>query len=110
LNIDVAGHEGDVAYMLEQITAKLEEKGQEGRMSTWGVPINMLMIDAGVRFAIEYAEGRITDPNDTEAFRRVINEAAAARDVGEVAVTYYDEEVTLENFLMLLCPYWDFSK
>jgi hypothetical protein len=52
-------------------------------MSTWGVPINMLMIDAGVRFAIEYAEGRI-DPNDIEAFRRVINEAAAARDVGEV--------------------------
>jgi hypothetical protein len=39
-------------------------------MSTWGVPINMLMIDAGVRFAIEYAEGRI-DPNDIEAFKDV---------------------------------------
>gem|GEM_PF-79701 len=110
LNIDVSGHEGDVAYMLEQISLKLAEKGQEGRMSTWGVPINMLMIDAGVRFAIEYAEGRVTDPNDTEAFKVVLNQAAADRDVGEITVTSYDEEVRLDNFLMLLCPYWDFSK
>jgi hypothetical protein len=109
LNIDVSGHEGDVPYMLEQIAAKLKEKGQEGRMSTWGVPINMLMIDAGVRFAIEYAEGRV-DPNDAEAFKRIINEAAAARGVGEVTITSYDEEVKLDNFLMLLCPFHDFSK
>ena len=52
LNIDVKGHEGDVQYMLDQIAIKLKEKGQEGRMSTWGVPINMLMIDAGVRYAM----------------------------------------------------------
>jgi hypothetical protein len=108
LNIDVAGHEGDVAYMLEQISIKLKEKGQEHRMATWGVPINMLMIDAGVRFAIEYAEGRV-DPNDAEAFKRIINEAAAARGVGEVQITSYDEEVKLDNFLMLLCPFHDFA-
>ena len=109
LGIDVSGHEGDVPYMLEQIGLKLKEKGQEGRMSTWGVPINMLMIDAGVRFGIEYAEGKV-DPNDVDAFKRVINEAAAARDVGEITVSSYDEEVSLDNFLMLLCPYWDFSQ
>jgi len=68
----------------------------------------MLMIDAGVRFAIEYAEGRV-DPNDAEAFKRIINEAAAARGVGEVQITSYDEEVKLDNFLMLLCPFHDFA-
>ncbi len=58
LNIDVKGHEGDVQYMLDQIAIKLKEKGQEARMSTWGVPINMLMIDAGVRYAIKLRKDR----------------------------------------------------
>ena len=111
LNIDVKGHEGDVQYMLDQIAIKLKEKGQEGRMSTWGVPINMLMIDAGVRYAIKFAEGEITNPRDVEAFKATLNEAAAARSVGEVAVTSYNEDgVDLPNFLMLLCPFYDFSQ
>ena len=111
LNIDVKGHEGDVQYMLDQIGIKLREKGQEGRMSTWGVPINMLMIDAGVRFAIKFAEGEITNPQDIEAFKQCLNEAAAARNVGDITVTSYNEDgVDLPNFLMLLAPFYDFSK
>ncbi len=110
LNIDVSGHEGDVDYMLEQIEAKLKEKGQEGRMSTWGVPINMLMIDAGVRYAIKFAEGKVTNPGDVEAFKATLNEAAAARGVGDVEVSaYYDDAGTIDNFLQLLCPFHDFS-
>jgi len=111
LNIDVKGHEGDVQYMLDQIAIKLKEKGQESRMSTWGVPINMLMIDAGVRYAIKFAEGEITDRSDVEAFKVALNEAAAARNLGEIAVISYDEDgVSLPNFLMLLAPFYDFSK
>jgi hypothetical protein len=111
LNIDVKGHEGDVQYMLDQIALKLAEKGQEGRMSTWGAPINMLMIDAGVRYAIKFAEGEITNPRDVEAFIATLNEAAAARDIGEVTVSNFNEDgVNLENFLMLLCDYYDFSQ
>ncbi|HQC63698.1 MAG TPA: DUF3798 domain-containing protein [Anaerolineaceae bacterium] len=111
LNIDVKGHEGDVQYMLDQIAIKLKEKGQEGRMSTWGVPINMLMIDAGVRYAIKYAEGEITDRSDVEAFKVALNEAATARNVGNITVTSYDEDgVSLPNFLMLLAPFYDFSQ
>jgi len=111
LNIDVKGHEGYVQYMLDQIAIKLKEKGQESRMSTWGVPINMLMIDAGVRYAIKFAEGEITDRSDVEAFKVALNEAAAARNLGEIAVISYDEDgVSLPNFLMLLAPFYDFSK
>jgi hypothetical protein len=111
LNIDVKGHEGDVQYMLDQIAIKLKEKGQEGRMSTWGVPINMLMIDAGVRYAIKFAEGEVTDPKDTAAFIETLNEASAARGLGNLTVTNYNEDgVNLPNFLMLLAPYYDFSK
>ena len=111
LNIDVSGHEGDVQYMLDQIAIKLKEKGQEGRMSTWGVPINMLMIDAGVRFAIKFAEGEVTDPKDTEAFIASLNEASAARGLGNLTVTNFNEDgINLPNFLMLLAPFYDFSQ
>ena len=75
------------------------------------------MIDAGVRFAIKYAEGEVTDPRDTEAFIATINEAAAARGIGNLEVTHYTETdengnitVDLPNFLLLLAPFYDFSK
>jgi hypothetical protein len=71
----------------------------------------MLMIDAGVRYAIKFAEGEITDPRDTDAFRETLNEAAAARNVGDITVTSYNEDgVDLQNFLMLLAPFYDFSQ
>ena len=110
LNIDVSGHEGDVQYMLDQIALKLKEKGQEGRMSTWGVPVNMLMIDAGVRYAMDFAEGKVAR-GDVEAFKASLNAAAADRGLGDIEVSNFNEDgVNLENFLMLLCPYYDFSQ
>ena len=80
-------------------------------MSTWGVPINMLMIDAGVRYAIKFAEGEISDPRDIQAFIDTLNEASAARGLGDLTVTSYNEDgADLPNFLMLLAPFYDFSK
>jgi hypothetical protein len=66
LNIDVSGHEGDVQYMLDSIQTALKEHGQEGRMSTWGTPVNMLMIEAGVEYAMDFLEGE-TDGRVDEA-------------------------------------------
>jgi len=40
-----------------------------------------------------------------------LNEAAAARNVGDITVTSYNEDgVDLQNFLMLLAPFYDFSQ
>jgi len=110
LNIDVSGHEGDVQYMLDQIKAKLTEKNQQGRMTTWGVPINMLMIDAGVRFAMKVAEGKAV-ATDVETFKATIQEAAAARNVGNLTLSIFEEAgVKYDNFILLLAPFYDFSK
>jgi hypothetical protein len=71
----------------------------------------MLMIDAGVRYAIKFAEGEVTDPRDTAAFIASLNEASAARGLGDLTVTSYNEDgVDLPNFLMLLAPFYDFSQ
>jgi len=72
---------GDMQYMLDQIGLKLKEAGQEKRMSTWGVAINMLMIEAGVEYAREFIEGKITERNDQEALKRIIDSLAGGVEV-----------------------------
>jgi hypothetical protein len=40
-----------------------------------------------------------------------LNEASAARGLGDLTVTSYNEDGDdLPNFLMLLAPFYDFSK
>lgn len=105
-NISTEGHEGDVPYMLEQITAKVAEYGNTGRMATWEVPINMMMIEAGVEYAIKWVEGEITDRCDEAALLAEMQKIAG----DATTVSHYSDESTpeLENFFMILCPFYEF--
>ena len=105
-NISTEGHEGDVPYMLEQITAKVAEYGNTGRMATWEVPINMMMIEAGVEYAIKYIEGDITDRCDEEALLAEMKKIAG----DATTISHYSDDSTpeLENFFMILCPFYEF--
>jgi hypothetical protein len=108
LNIDVAGHEGDVQYMLDSIQIVLKEHDQEKRMSTWSVPINMLMVEAGVDYAIEYLEGRTEGRLDEDVLYRIINKIAGGE--GSCHITHFDENgIRLDNFYMILCDFYDFG-
>ncbi|MDD3290624.1 MAG: DUF3798 domain-containing protein [Eubacteriales bacterium] len=104
--IDVAGHEGDVAWMLEAIKAKVAEYDNTGRMSTWAVPVNMLMIEAGVEYAIAFCEGETSAALDEE----VLFEKIKAIGGETVAISNFVDEAAgeLNNFYMLLCPFYDF--
>lgn len=117
LNIDVSGHEGDVKFMLWSIQEKLNEKNQAARMSTWGVPMNMLFVEAGVRYAMEWAEGKITERNDQEAVKRIVNAVSNERGAGDIQITNWeitdaDGKVTgtLDNYYLLLAPFVDFTQ
>ena len=105
-NISTEGHEGDVPYMLDQITAKVAEYGNTGRMSTWEVPVNMVMIEAGFNYAEKWIKGEITERCDEAALLKEIQAIA-----GEAAsITKYADEASGEiaNFFMILCPFYDF--
>ena len=105
-NISVEGHEGDVNYMLEQIAAKVKEYGNEGRMSTWAVAINMMMIEAGYNYADKWINGEITERCDETA---LLNEMKAIAGDATTITKYSDDAVgTLDNFFMILCPFYDF--
>ena len=108
LNIDVSGHEGDVQFMLDSIEEKLVEAGQEDKMSTWGVPVNMLMVEAGVEYAIEYIEGNTDGTLDEKVLSSIVNELAGGE--GKAQLTKYNENgVQLDNFYMILCDFYDFG-
>ena len=104
--IDVSGHEGDVEWMLEAIKAKVAEYDNSGRMSTWGIPVNMLMIEAGVEYAIAFCEGETDGALDEDVL------FAKIREVGgeTVVISNYEDEAAgiLSNFYLLLCPFYDF--
>lgn len=105
-NISTEGHEGDVPYMLEQITAKVAEYGNTGRMSTWEVPVNMVMIEAGFNYAQKWIEGEITERCDEAALLAEIQ--AIAGDAA--SISKYSDEASGEiaNFFMILCPFYTF--
>ena len=77
LNIDMAGHEADVTYMMEQLQAKVDEYNMGGRVSTWGVPCNMLFVNAGVEYAKKVLEGETNGVIlDEQVLRDTIQECA----------------------------------
>lgn len=106
LNINVEGHETDTEYMLEQIKAKVAEGGNEGRMSTWPVGINMLMVEAGVEYAIEFCEGRTEGAFDEDVFKASIDKAAKGHEIS--LSKYTDNEGEIDNYFLLLSEYYDF--
>ncbi len=106
LGIDVAGHEGDVDYMLSAIQAKLQEAGMAGRMSTWTTPINMAMVEAGVLYSIEFCEGRTNGSFDMDVLTACFKQVAGE---GCKLTPYADGTVTLDNFLMVMGEYYNFE-
>jgi len=82
------GREGDLDFILDQIGRSVAAYGATGRISTWSVCIDMLMLEIGVLYSIEFLEGRTDGRHDRAILERVI---------AEVAETY-NTEVTLNNW------------
>ncbi len=66
----------------------------------------MLMIEAGVEYAIAFCEGQTTAALDEE----VLFEKIKAIGGETVAISNFVDEAAgeLDNFYMLLCPFYDF--
>ena len=109
LNIATAGHEGDVQYMLDAISEKIAEGGNAGRMSTWALPVNMLMVEAGAEYAIRYCKGETNGAFDDAALRASVDFVAQNEyDTNATLSLYSDAEGEIENYYMILCDYYNF--
>lgn len=93
----------DVAWILAEEKAKIASMGMSGRMSTWPVPVNMMYIEAGVRYAIEYIEGRTKNKAkvDPDMLTKIMSQIAG----GKVELTNYKN---YSNFFMYLSDFYNF--
>ena len=105
-NISTEGHEADVDYILKEIGAAVAAKGNSGRMSTWTVPVAMMIIEGGVEYAMKWCKGEITEKFDEDAL------LAELKKIGGEDVkwsNYVDENAgELGNFKMIIAPFADF--
>ena len=113
LNIDMAGHEADVDYMMEQLQAKVTEANMGGRVSTWGVPCNMLFISAGVEYAKKVLEGATNgEVLNEELLRSTIQECAEEFTPGaKMTLDYYvdDNGTAKENHFLVMSDFVTFE-
>jgi len=72
---------GDLDYVIEESRRLVKEAGNEGRMSTWSVPVAMMFIEAGADYAKAYIDGE-TDGKVDEVVLREKFEEYAKTDIG----------------------------
>ena len=78
-NVEVPDeHQGDMIFLIDLLTEEIAAQGGEGRFATWPVPVNILFIEVGTLYAIEYLEGRTDGAHDHEVLMRVLDEVAAS--------------------------------
>src|SRR5690554_6202991 len=76
---------GDLDFILSEIDAKDDAAVMDGRVATWSVPVNMMYVEAGVEYAIEYLEGNTNGKADAEVLTRIMEEVAQ----GEIVLGNY---------------------
>lgn len=97
--------QGDIDFVVAEISAKLAEMGQTGRMSTWPVPCAMMFVEAGADYAFDFMNGDTNGRVDADKVNEVF---AAYAGVPIEMDTLTEEGVTYDNYFMVLLGYLDF--
>ena len=76
---------GNLEWIRTEISAVVAKAGMTGRVATWPVPVNMMYVEAGVKYAIEYLEGRTNGKVDKPLLISIMESVAG----GKVELTNY---------------------
>ena len=96
---------GDDVAALQAVAAALNEKGAAGRYSTWASPVNMVIIEVSVEYAIEYINGNV-GKNDSEVLKAMFD----AKIPGAKVAPYTNAEgTTFDNYYTILLAPVDFN-
>lgn len=98
---------GDVPFIVGQIKAKIAEKNGTGRFSTWPVPVNMTMIEAGVEYAKDWAEGKFPEKNNKAMLMKKLSEVAGTKIEVQTlkSADKTGKEVTYDNYYLILIDF-----
>lgn len=67
---------GNLEFIISEIDKKVDEAGMDGRIATWSVPVNMMYVEAGVRYAIEYLDGNTNGKADAAVLTEIMSDVA----------------------------------
>jgi len=97
--------QGDIDFVVAEISAKLADMGQTGRMSTWPVPCSMMFVEAGAEYALAWMNGETDGRVDVDVLAEKFEEYAGV----PIAMSSLDENgEKYDNYLMVLLGYLDF--
>ncbi len=88
---------GDVPDIIAKISKAVADGGMKGRVATWKAPIAMSFIRAGAKLAMDYAEGRLTNPKDLASAKNALWEVAGK----ETKIRSLDDK-RAPNFMMVV--------
>lgn len=86
---------GNVPWMLDAIKEKVAEFGATGRVATWPVPVNMMFMQAGTYYAVDWIEGKIDARNDKAKLIEIMESIAG----GQVVLNEY---LDTDNYYLFL--------
>ena len=90
---------GDINGAIKNLANYLNEHDAVGRFSTWSLPVNMCMINAGFEYAQAYAEGKTNGKVDMD----VLNQCMASAAGSEIELGAYVDAAGTEypNYLLI---------
>ena len=99
---------GDLDYIIDQIGVKIKDGGGEGKFSTWPVPVNMMFVEGGVKYAMAFLDGETEGRNDQGKLTEILNGLVKN---GEIKITPYTDAgsgKTYDNYYLILSDYINF--
>jgi hypothetical protein len=97
--------QGDIGYVVDEITRIMAEKGMTGRTSTWPVPVSMMFIEGSAEYAIDWIKGefdeKINIPKLKEKFKEYSGVDSELTQLEEGGVKY-------DNYYCILMDFLDF--
>ncbi len=90
---------GDIEGAIKNLANYLNEHDAVNRFSTWALPVNMCMINAGFEYAQAYAEGKTNGKVDMD----VLNQCMASAAGSEIELGAYVDAAGTEypNYLLI---------
>ena len=95
---------GDLQHVIDETRRILKEKGMEGRLSTWPVPVAMMSTVASTEYAFKVMDGKVPfDKLDIP----VLEQCMADYAKGKVTTTPYVDEAgkKYDNYLFILMDF-----
>lgn len=87
-DIDLTDHEADTSHLLHQIKSAIASYNNKGRMAAWSVPQNIIVLQAGVNYSLQWCKGTVIKRCHRSTMISSIRSVASS----EATVGYYTDE------------------